>query len=318
MSSPRKLTILITGCSPGGMGAALALAFHAAGHHVYATARNPSKMSPLASQGIDTLPLDVTSAASIAAAANTLTRSLSTKPSSPSNPSSGGLDILINNAGGHYTAPISDASLESAKTLFDLNVWAQLAVTQAFLPLLLKSVSSSPPRNGPATPMIVNHTSVGSVAAIPFQSIYSASKAAFARLSDGMRLELAPFGIRVVELKTAMVQTNFIHNSNTNNVEGKRQRLPEGSLYEPAREVVEWAMSQEQHDGKGTTAEQWANDVMGDLMQRNPPAFIWRGESAFFARIASVMPQSIFDGFLRRMTKLNKVEEMIKESKKLI
>lgn len=311
MPSTRKLTVLITGCTPGGMGAALAEVFHKAGHHVYATARNPSKLSPLASQGIETLPLDITSTASIASAVEVLTKSLS----------SGGLDILINNAGGHYTTAISDASIESAKALFDLNVWAQLAVTQAFLPLLLKSASSFPSSSangGPATPMIVNHTSVGSMSPMPFQSLYSASKAALARLSDGMRLELAPFGIRIVELKTAMVRSNFITNSNTHNVEGKEQhrRLPEGSLYEPAREIVEKAMSQEQFNGKGTPAEQWAEEVMGDLMRRNPPPVVWRGETAWVVRLASVLPYGMFDGFLKRMYKLDVVDEIIKESRK--
>jgi short-subunit dehydrogenase len=164
--------------------------------------------------------------------------------------------------------------------------------------------------------MIVNHTSVGSVSAMPFHGLYSASKAALARLSDGMRLELGPFGIHVVELKTAMVRSNFIRNSTANDVEGNRQQLPKGSIYEPAREVVEKAMSQEQFDGKGTTAEQWAKEVMGDLMKRNPPAVIWRGESAMLVRLFNFMPQSILDGMLKRMLKLDVVEHIIKETRK--
>lgn len=165
--------------------------------------------------------------------------------------------------------------------------------------------------------MIVNHTSVGSVSPLPFQALYSASKAAFARLSDGMRLELAPFGVRVVELKTAMVRSNFIRNSNHSNVEGgKQQPLPEGSLYEPAREIVERAMSQAQFDGRGTTAEQWAAEVLADLMKRNPPPVIWRGESAQLGRLASAMPFGVFDGILKKMTRLDVVENIIKEGRK--
>ncbi|KAK6063537.1 short-chain dehydrogenase [Seiridium cupressi] len=316
MAEPRKLTVLITGCSPGGMGAALAVAFHTAGHHAYASARNLDKLTPLSSLGIHTIPLDVTSTVSIASAVDIITQALSTHSSTPSTIEPRGLDILINNAGGHYAAPISDVLLDSAKTLFDLNVWAHLAVTQAFLPLLMKSASYTPVRDGPATPMIVNHTSVGSTAAMPWQSVYSASKAAFARLSDGMRLELAAFGIRVVELKTAMVQSNFIQNSNINNVEGMQQMLPEGSFYEPAREMVEAAMSQKQFDGKGTTAEKWAEGVMSDLMKRNPPAMIWRGESAVWARLAAFMPVGVSDGFLRKMMKLDVVEDIIQQSRR--
>jgi 1-acylglycerone phosphate reductase len=159
-----KRTVLITGCSEGGMGAALAIAFHRAGLHVYATARDLSRMQQLTSLGIETLALDIQSDSSIAACASKL---------SPRS-----LDILVNNAGASASMPISDLSLLEGKRIFDLNVWSQLAVTQAFLPLLLKSKG-----------MIVNHTSVVSTTAVPFQSVYNASKAAMAMFSDSMRLE---------------------------------------------------------------------------------------------------------------------------------
>ncbi|KAJ8103642.1 hypothetical protein POJ06DRAFT_242516 [Lipomyces tetrasporus] len=68
-----KRTVLITGCSDGGMGAALAVAFHDAGLQVYATARNPAKMSHLTSLGIKTLTLDVLSESSIAECVGKLT-----------------------------------------------------------------------------------------------------------------------------------------------------------------------------------------------------------------------------------------------------
>jgi 1-acylglycerone phosphate reductase len=152
-----KRTVLIAGCSEGGMGAALAVAFHEAGLHVYATARTPSKIAQLASLGIETLTLDVLSDSSIAACVSKLSS----------------LDILINNAGASYSMPVSDLSIPEAKMLFDLNVWSYLTVTQAFLPLLLKSKG-----------MIVNQTSVVSSTALPFQSAYNASKATMAMFSD--------------------------------------------------------------------------------------------------------------------------------------
>ncbi len=309
MSSSRKLTILITGCSPGGMGAALAIAFHSAGHHVYATARNPSKLSPLAAQGIETLALDVTSASSIASAVSSVSSSL---------PDGKGLNMLINNAAGSYTMPIADASLDAARELFDVNVWSQIAVTQAFLPLLLMSTTTTTTTTSsagghPTQAMIVNHTSVGSVAALPFQGIYNASKAALAMLSETMRLELSAFGIRVIDLKTAGVRTNLISN---NNVNARAERLPEGSIYNPAREVVEKAMSQQELTERGITAEQWAAEVAALLLGRNPPAVIWRGESALLARVASMMPSGMFEGMIKRITKLDLAEEIIKESRK--
>ncbi|KAJ9164956.1 Short-chain dehydrogenase [Coniochaeta hoffmannii] len=306
MQSPKRLTILITGCSPGGMGAALAIALHQAGHRVFATARDPSKLYPLASQGIQALSLDVTSASSIASALTTVTSTL---------PEGEGLNMLINNAAGTYTMPISDASLDESRRLFDLNVWGQLAVTQAFLPLLLKVAVSSTTGHLPAQAMVVNHTSVGSRAALPFQGIYNASKAALAMLSETMRLELAPFGISVIDLKTAGVRTNFITN---NNVHSKGDRLPKGSIYEPAREVVEKAMSQDDLAHIGITPEQWASEVVALLLGRTPPAVIWKGESALMARVAVAMPCGVFEGVVKKMTKLDVVEEIIRESRSVV
>jgi NAD(P)-dependent dehydrogenase (short-subunit alcohol dehydrogenase family) len=300
MSSSDKLTVLITGCSPGGMGAALAVAFHKAGHHVYATGRNQSKLSRLGEQGIQTLTLDVTSAPSIASAVSTVTASLSPNK---------GLDILINNAAANYTMPLVDASLSAARTLFDTNVWAQLAVTQAFLPLLLRS--ASPTSN--FQPMIVNHTSVGSVAALPFQGIYNASKAALAMLSQTLRMELSPFDIRVIDLKTAGVKTNIIANSNFNTSDS--ERLPEGSIYAPAREAVEKIMSQEAYAERGISAEQWAAEVVGLLLGRNPPAVIWKGESAALARVATAVPCGLMEGVVRRVSGFEKVEGLIRKGR---
>ncbi|EAQ83414.1 hypothetical protein CHGG_09818 [Chaetomium globosum CBS 148.51] len=322
MPPPQNLNILITGCSPGGMGAALAVAFHNAGHHVYATARNPSKLSPLAEQGIQTLTLDITSPSSIESAVSAVTTAL---------PPTRGLDILINNAAGNYTMPVIDATLPAARELFDLNVWAHLAVTQAFLPLILRSTNPSPNPNPPNTPttttttfapLIVNHTSVGSVAALPFQGIYNASKAALAMLTATMRMELAPFGVRVVDLKTAGVRTNIIANSNfhrhgsadygNNSGGGGGGRLPAGSVFAPVREQVERIMSQEGLRERGISAEEWAGEVLAVLLGRSVPAEVWKGESALVARMATAIPCGLAEGVVKKMTGMDAVEEGIR------
>lgn len=308
MPSVPRLSVLITGCSPGGMGAALATTLHNAGHRVFATARTSAKLSSLAAQGIETLALDVTSAASIASAFSAVSSSLSD--------TGVGLNMLINNAAGSYTMPIVDASLDEARALFDVNVWSHMAVTQAFLPLLLQSsTAASAEDHYPAQAMIVNHTSVGSRAALPFQGIYNASKAALAMLTETMRLELAAFGISVIDLKTAGVQTNIIANNNAN---FKGERLPTGSIYEPARRVVEEAMSQEGLKHRGISAEQWAAEVTTLLLGKTPPAVIWKGEGASLVRLAVGMPGRVFEGAIKKMTKLDVVEKLIIDSRQKI
>jgi 1-acylglycerone phosphate reductase len=70
--SSTKRTVLITGCSDGGLGAGLAAEFHKAGLKVYATARNPAKMKALEAMGIELLTLDVLDDDSIAKAASSI------------------------------------------------------------------------------------------------------------------------------------------------------------------------------------------------------------------------------------------------------
>jgi len=120
-----------------------------------------------------------------------------------------------------------DLDIAEAKKTFDLNVWSQLAVIQAFMPLLRRSSNA----------MVINHSSSAAIFAVPLAGTYHASKAAISMFTDVLRLELQPFNIKVVDLRTAIVKTNIIQA-----VQSNRPRLPEGSIYEPARAEVEKAM----------------------------------------------------------------------------
>lgn len=281
MDSTKK-TVLITGCSEGGMGAALAVAFQQAGFRVYATARDTSKMAGLSHAGIETLTLDIMSAQSIDACVANI----------PS------LDILVNNAGASYSMPVSDMDIDDAKRIFDINVWAQIATTQAFLPLLLKSKG-----------MIVNQTSVVGCVPGPFQAVYNASKAAMSMISDCQRLELEPFGVRVIDLKTGAVASNLMKNQKAQTP----MTLPSGSIYEPAREAVEAAMRHDKMADVGTPPDQWAREVVGDLTRKNPPLIIWRGANARMGRIGTIMPHGMLDSTIKKMTGLDVVEQKIRK-----
>lgn len=265
------------------MGAALAKEFYSSGYHVYATAREQSKMVSLAALGIETMTLDIQSQSSIDLCVESVPR----------------LDILVNNAGASYTMPIMDMSIPEAKKLFDCNVWGHLALTQAFLPRLLASTKA----------MVVNHTSVGVHAAIPFQAAYNASKAAMSMFSDILRLELQPFDIAVVNLKTGGVKTNIIPN-----LQARQSRLPASSIYSPARELVESALRIEWVGDRGITAEQWAKEVVADLQKSSVPPVIWRGEAAWSMRFASILPSGWLEGMLKRMMGVDKIEQKIRLS----
>jgi 1-acylglycerone phosphate reductase len=154
MANTRK-TCLITGCSSGGVGAALAEAFKDKGYHVFATARSPSKVTESlhAASNITVLALDVTSSDSIAAAAEAVRIK-----------TGGKLDVLINNAGHGLNMPALDTSTKEARAIFDANFFGVLEVVQAFQHMLIKSRG-----------VIVNNASMGGVQPIPFISTPIAS-----------------------------------------------------------------------------------------------------------------------------------------------
>ena len=279
-SNTRTRTVLITGCSDGGLGASLAIALHKAGLKVYATGRNLSKLEEVRAHGIQTFAVDVLSQESISVAAQRIQT----------------LDILINNAGGLYSMPVSDMSISKAKELFDLNVWSYLAVTQSFLPHLRESRG-----------IIVNHTSSAGLLPLPFQSAYNASKAAMIMFTDCMRLELAPFGVKVVDLKSASAGSNGFANQEA----ATGTRLPKSSWYEDAREDVEKTMRGERFPVE-VTAEEWADQVVGDLLKGGtPPSSIWRGTKAWVMWLTSLRPLRLPEFILKKMTALDVVERVI-------
>jgi NAD(P)-dependent dehydrogenase (short-subunit alcohol dehydrogenase family) len=143
---PEK-SILVTGCSAGGIGEALALALATRGHHVFATARNPAKVPEALSSlsNVTVLQLDVLSTDSAADAARAVSES------------GRGLDILVNNAGCGYAQPVLDMDIAKAQRLFDTNVWGPIRMIQAFAGLLIASQGR-----------IVNVSSVGAIVNTPW------------------------------------------------------------------------------------------------------------------------------------------------------
>ncbi|KAH9224148.1 hypothetical protein DL95DRAFT_485014 [Leptodontidium sp. 2 PMI_412] len=178
MTTPKRTTssLLSSDQSDSPLGAALAIAFHKVGLQVYATSRNPSTMTQLNSLDIQTLALDVLSQSSI----NTCASQLSS------------LDILVNNAGAMSAMPISDLSIAKAQELLDLNVWSYIAVTQAFLPLLLKSnpfnVKVIDLKSGSAASNMGTEAKVitGKAAVLPKGSLYEVAKDRVERPMSGV------------------------------------------------------------------------------------------------------------------------------------
>jgi 1-acylglycerone phosphate reductase len=129
MATVQKKTVLITGCSTGGIGWAMAKNFQQRGFYVFATARNLSKTADLAElSDVEILELDVTVPKTIGHCKEIVSKR-----------TGGSLDILVNNAGVEFNSPLLDTDVVEAKKLYDVNVWGPLAMVQAFAPLLIEA-----------------------------------------------------------------------------------------------------------------------------------------------------------------------------------
>jgi 1-acylglycerone phosphate reductase len=179
MATDTPIYVLITGVSPGGLGDAFATELLKRPNvHILASGLEKTHLAHLPNHDrISTLQLDVTSPSSISAAVKTVTSI-----------TNGHLHYLINNAGYGYMMPLLDAEASAVKQNFEVNVFGLLAVTQALFPLLRASKGT-----------VVNQCSIASLAGgrQPYIGTYSATKAAVASLNDTMRVEFAPFGVRV-------------------------------------------------------------------------------------------------------------------------
>jgi NADP-dependent 3-hydroxy acid dehydrogenase YdfG len=186
-----QLKILVTGASSG-IGRAVAIELAQRGHTLFAAARRLAALEELAESHRDivAVPLDVTDEKSIETAW-ALVDSAS---------QGAGIDVLVNAAGFALTGPIETLTTQEVKRQFDTNVFGLLAVTRAVLPGMRRR----------RTGRIVNISSVVGRTSFPAMGVYGATKYALEALSDSLRMELAPLGIKVVLIEPGFVATDIV------------------------------------------------------------------------------------------------------------
>jgi NAD(P)-dependent dehydrogenase (short-subunit alcohol dehydrogenase family) len=179
---------VITGASSG-IGEACAVRLADAGWRVFAGVRreeDAARLRATIAQGLTPLRIDVTDPASIAAAADEVSRTVD----------GGALDGLVNNAGIAIAAPLEDIPIDEFRHQLEVNVIGQLAVTQAFLPSLRKGSGR-----------IVLMGSIAGRWATPFLGPYSASKFALEAMADALRVELQPWDVHVAIVEPGSIVT---------------------------------------------------------------------------------------------------------------
>lgn len=178
--------VLITGASDG-IGAECARAFRARGARLSLCGRSEEKLQRVAQAGDLTTSVDLTLAE---AAGHLVNRTLERF---------GRIDILINNAGRGIYWPVSQTPLAETRAMFELNVFAPLALVQAVLPHMRSQGRG----------MIVNVGSIAGRVALPWMPLYSASKFALDAWTEGLRMELADSGICTMLVCPGYVLTDF-------------------------------------------------------------------------------------------------------------
>jgi NAD(P)-dependent dehydrogenase (short-subunit alcohol dehydrogenase family) len=169
------------------MGKETAKRLLADGYDVYVAARRVDRMKDLEEQGATALAMDISKDEDIVAAVERITAE------------SGGVDVLINNAGfGSYGA-MEDTTLEDARYQFEVNLFGLARLTQLVLPYMREKKAGR----------IINISSMGGRIYTPLGSWYHATKHALEGWSDCLRIETAPFGIEVVIIEPGAIETEW-------------------------------------------------------------------------------------------------------------
>lgn len=199
---------------------------------------------------------------------------------------SGGLDALVNNAGIGLTGPIEYVPLPVLRHQFEVNVFGQIAVTQAFLPLLRR-----------ARGRIVNMGSVGSHITIPFGGVLSATKSAFRSLDDAMRMELHRFGIHVSMIEPASINTPAVDKT-LGHVDAAIAEMPPEGIERYGAMMREFTRRAVERERGSSSPDGVAAAVLQALTDERPRARYVVGKDA---TLLTFMPWLLPDGLLDRI-----------------
>ncbi|PVI05931.1 NAD(P)-binding protein [Periconia macrospinosa] len=288
MATPKpQKYVLITGCTPGGIGHYLALEFASKGFNVLATVRDPSKYTAPHSL-ITYLPLELTSPSSMATLFSTV-----------SDITSGKLDILYNNGGRNYTVPSLDIEESELLLTFQTNVFSVMQMCQTFAPLLIASKG-----------MIVQTGSLAGLMPYVFGSVYNASKAALHAYSDTLRVELAPFDVKVLNIVTGGVKSNIART---------KRELPPNSYFTPLQKEYERRLTHSQQLGMDT--QQYARDCVAEVLGSQgwliKKRWAWEGKMSWVMWLVwNYLPRWTMDFYFNSVFKLSKLRDTADENGK--
>ena len=279
--------VLLTGCSSGtglssGTGHTTALRLHRAGWPVYATARNADRLTALADEGIQVLPLDLTDEKSMVAAVERITAD------------HGAVGVLINNAAYSLNGTFDATPIEAVRQQFETNVFGLVRLTQLVIPGMREQRSGR----------IILMSSMFGHFATPGRGFYQATKHSLEALGDSLRLEMSRFGIKVSLIEPSPIRGGFV--PTTVGELGVSSEDQSGLYDEFWQYFVDWhgAYRETEHPkGRGRTAvnaDQVARAIERAVTDKNPRIRYTIGIPArYVSRMRWTIGDRAFEKFLR-------------------
>lgn len=273
-TSSTDKVVLITGCSTG-IGRDLAQRLAQSGYTVVATARKVQTLEGL--QVALKLPLDVTQPGSIRQAVDCILQQF------------GRIDVLVNNAGYALRGAVEEIPVERAQQMFDANVFGVMRMIQAVVPAMRQQKSGC----------IVNISSVVGKIVTPANGTYAATKFALEALSDALRYELEPFGIRVVVVEPGSIKTQFHTTVKTNGQEIF------SNLASPYRSLYRQYEQTEADMRRSEAGPEAVSQVVQQIIKDPRPKARFLAGFPFPGNLAIYLRDMVWDRIVRQMFKLS-------------
>ena len=260
-----RRVIIITGASRG-IGRATAALFLEKGYIVYSLSRSVCDIS-----GVNSVTCDVTNATMVKEAIDLIFETEKR------------IDVLVNNAGGGISGSVEKTASADARKLFDLNFFSQFEAIKAVIPHMRSRKSGK----------IINIGSVAGAMHVPFQAFYSASKAAVEALTNCLRGELSPFGIKVTTIMPGDAQTGFTD---------AREKDFEKNDPDYGSRIYRSIKIMEEDERRGMPPQKVAKVIYRAASSRNPrPAYVTGLDYNIFLLLNKILPKRLIQFVLGMM-----------------
>ena len=277
--------VVVTGASTG-IGRATSLLLDAKGYRVFAGVRKEADARELAKDGSDRLTpitIDVTDAGQIESARQEVAEAVGEQ----------GVAGLVNNAGVGGGGPIEFMPLDELRSTLEVNLIGQVAVTQAFIPLI---------RRGKGT--IVFIASIGGRVASPFMSPYNTSKFAIEALGESLRHELRPWEIEVVVVEPGSIDTQIWSKGNEQ-VREQVEVMPEDARRLYGRQITRFGEVLNETASRGIPPDKVAEVVHKAIASDNPRhRYLVGTDAKIGARLKGTLPDRTFSKLAARQMKM--------------